>query len=82
MRTTFSSALRRSSTKIQTPCAHAARSVEHPFGTLEMRMGAAHVLCMTLPKVATETALCVIGYNLTSVLNNVGMNPLLAAVRA
>src|SRR3954449_3987422 len=57
-------------------------TVEHPFGTLKMRMGATHFLCVTLPKVATEMALCVLGYNLTRVLNMVGMKPLLAAVRA
>ena len=57
-------------------------TVEHPFGTLKMRMGATHFLCKTLPKVATEMALCVLGYNLTRVLNIVGMKPLLAAVRA
>ena len=57
-------------------------TVEHPFGTLKMRMGATHFLCVTLPKVATEMALCVLGYNLTRVLNIVGMKPLLAAVRA
>jgi transposase len=39
-------------------------------------------LCVTLPKVATEMALCVLGYNLTRALNIVGMKPLLAAVRA
>lgn len=57
-------------------------TVEHPFGTLKMRMGATHFLCVTLPKVATEMALCVLGYNLTRVLNIVAMKPLLAAVRA
>ena len=56
-------------------------TVEHPFGTLKMRMGATHFLCKTLPKVATEMALCVLGYNLTRVLNIVGMKPLLAVVR-
>ena len=29
-------------------------TVEHPFGTLKMRMGATHFLCVTLPKVATR----------------------------
>ena len=57
-------------------------TVEHPFGTLKMRMGATHFLCKTLPKVATEMALCVLGYNLTRMLNIAGMKPLLAAVRA
>jgi hypothetical protein len=35
-----------------------------------------------LLSIATEMALCVLGYNLTRVLNTVGMKPLLAAVRA
>ena len=46
-----------------------------------MRMGVTHFLCKTLPKVATEMALCVLGYNLTRVLNIVGVDALLAAVR-
>jgi hypothetical protein len=29
-------------------------TVEHPFGTLKMRMGATHFLMKRLPKVATE----------------------------
>ena len=29
-------------------------TVEHPFGTLKMRMGATHFLMKTLPKVASE----------------------------
>ena len=57
-------------------------TVEHPFGTLKMRMGATHFLCKTLPKVATEMALCVLTYNLTRVLNIVGVEKLLEAVRA
>jgi hypothetical protein len=32
-------------------------TVEHPFGTIKMRMGATHFLMKTLPKVATEMAL-------------------------
>ena len=56
--------------------------VEHPFGTMKMRMGATHFLCKTLPKVATEMALCVLGYNMTRVLNIVGIKPLLAAIAA
>ena len=35
--------------------------VEHPFGTIKMRMGATHFLMKTLPKVATEMALAVLG---------------------
>jgi hypothetical protein len=57
-------------------------TVEHPFGTLKMPMGATHFLCKTLPKVATEMALCVLGYNMTRALNIVGVKPLLAAIAA
>ena len=57
-------------------------TVEHPFGTLKMRMGATHFLMKRLPKVATEMALHVLAYNLTRVMNIVGVKPLLAAIRA
>jgi hypothetical protein len=57
-------------------------TVEHPFGTMKMRMGATHFLTKTLPKVATEMALCVLTYNLTRVLNIVGIKPLMTAIQA
>ena len=57
-------------------------TVEHPFGTLKMRMGATHFLMKTLPKVATEMALNVLAYNLTRVMNIVGVKPLIAAIGA
>jgi hypothetical protein len=57
-------------------------TVEHPFGTLKMWMGATHFLMKTLPKVATEMALHVLAYNLTRVMNIVGIKPLLVAIRA
>ena len=57
-------------------------TVEHPFGTLKMRMGATHFLMKRLPKVATEMALHVLAYNLTRVMNIVGVQPLLVAMRA
>jgi transposase len=57
-------------------------TVEHPFGTLKMRMGATHFLMKRLPKVATEMALHVLAYNLTRVMNIVGVKPLMAAMRA
>jgi transposase len=56
-------------------------TVEHPFATLKMRMGATHFLMKTLPKVATEMALHVLAYNLTRVMNIVGIKPFLAAIR-
>ena len=57
-------------------------TVEHPFGTIKARMGATHFLCKTLPKVAAEMALHVLAYNLTRVLNIMGIKPLLAAIKA
>ena len=57
-------------------------TVEHPFGTLKMRMGATHFLMKRLPKVATEMALHVLAYNLTRVMNIFGVKPLLAAIQA
>ncbi len=57
-------------------------TVEHLFGTIKARMGAAHFLMKTLPKVATEMALHVLAYNLTRVTNIIGVQPLNAAMRA
>jgi transposase len=57
-------------------------TVEHPFGTIKMRMGATHFLMKTLPKVASEMALCVLTYNLTRVLNIVGVANLMEAIKA
>jgi transposase len=57
-------------------------TVEHPFGTIKMRMGATHFLCKTLPKVATEMAICVLTYNWTRVLNIVGVQKLMEAIAA
>ena len=57
-------------------------TVEHPFGTIKARMGATHFLMKTLPRVAAEMALHVLAYNLTRVMNIMGTQPLLAAMRA
>src|ERR671925_319987 len=57
-------------------------TVEHPFGTLKMRMGATHFLTKRLPNVATEMALHVLAYNLTRVMNIMGVEPLMAAIQA
>jgi len=57
-------------------------TAEHPLGTLKMRMGATHFLMKTLPRVATEMALHVLAYNLTRVMNILGIQPFLAAMRA
>ena len=57
-------------------------TVEHPFGTIKARMGATHFLMKTLPRVASEMALHVLAYNLTRVMNIMGIGPLMAAMRA
>ena len=57
-------------------------TVEHPFGTLKMRMGATHFLMKRRSKVATEMALHVLAYNLTRVINILGVKPLMIAMTA
>jgi hypothetical protein len=56
-------------------------TVEHPFGTIKARMGATHFLITRLPSVASEMALHVLAYNLTRVLNIMGVRPLVAAIQ-
>jgi len=57
-------------------------TVEHPFGTIKARMGATHFLMKRLPNVATEISLHVLAYNLTRVINILGVGPLMTAMRA
>lgn len=57
-------------------------TVEHPFGTIKMRLGATHFLMKRLKNVRTEIALSVLAYNLTRVINVLGIAPLLQAIRA
>jgi hypothetical protein len=56
-------------------------TVEHPFGTIKARIGATHFLMKTLPKAATEMALHVLAYNLTRVMNIMGIQPVRARRR-
>jgi hypothetical protein len=56
-------------------------TVEHPFGTIKARMGATHFLMKRLKNVRTEMALSVLAYNLTRVMNILGIGPLLQAMR-
>lgn len=55
-------------------------TVEHPFGTIKARMGAAHFLMKRLHNVKTEMSLAVLAYNLTRVMNIIGAGPLIAAI--
>jgi transposase len=57
-------------------------TVEHPFGTIKARMGATHFLTKRLKNVRTEMALHVLAYNLTRVMNIIGIKPLIKAMGA
>jgi hypothetical protein len=57
-------------------------TVEHPFGTIKSWMGATHFLMKRLKNVRTEMALSVLAYNLTRVMNIIGIRPLIAAMGA
>ena len=57
-------------------------TVEHPAGTIKARMGAVHFLMNALPRVSGETALHVLAYNSTRVINLVGSSLRIAAIRA
>lgn len=48
---------------------------------MRMRMGATRFLMKRLPKVVTEMALRVLGYNPTHVMNIVGIQPPPVAIR-
>jgi hypothetical protein len=55
-------------------------TVEHPC-TMKARMGATHFLTIRFQKYA-EMALSVLAYNLTRVMNIVGIKPLIDAIVA
>lgn len=57
-------------------------TVEHPFGTIKNWMGATHFQMKRLGNVATEMALHVLAYNLTRVMNIIGMKALMRAIAA
>lgn len=56
-------------------------TVEHPFGTIKAWMGSTHFLMRTLPKVASEMALCVLAYNMKRVMRILGVAGLMEAMR-
>jgi transposase len=57
------------------------QTVEHTFGTLKSWMGATHFLTRTFPRVRTEMSLQVLAYNLKRVIQILGVQPLIAAIR-
>jgi len=58
------------------------QTVEHPFGTIKMWMGAMHFQMRTLKHVSTEMSLHVLAYNLKRVMNILGIRPLIRAIQA
>jgi hypothetical protein len=58
------------------------QTAEHPFATLKAWMGSTHFLTRTLPRVRTEMSLNFLAYNLKRAMKNLGMQPLIEAMRA
>ena len=58
------------------------QTVEHPFGTLKAWMGATHFLTKSLPRVKAEMSLHVLAYNIKRVIAILGIDGLMAAIRA
>lgn len=57
------------------------QTVEHPFGTIKMWMGASHFLMKRKNNVSTEMSLHVLAYNLKRMMSIVGIPTLLAAMQ-
>ncbi len=57
-------------------------TVEHPYGTIKAWMGNTHFKMRRLKNVATEMALHVLAYNMTRVMNIIGVPALISAMRA
>jgi transposase len=58
------------------------QTVEHVFGTLKFWMGAVHFTMKRVKHVQTEMSLHVLTYNLKRMIKILGVEPLLAAIRA
>ncbi len=56
-------------------------TVEHVFGTLKFWMGSTHFLTKTLKHVGTEMSLQVLAYNLRRVMNILGIEGTIKAIR-
>jgi transposase len=68
--------------KDPTQLAVRSMTVEHPYGTIKSWMGATHFKMRTLKKVATEMSLHVLAYNMTRVINMMGIPAMIAAMKA
>ena len=79
---TFSKPSSAGSMSIRRGCGSGARRSSIPLARSRRGWGATHFLMKTLPRVASEMALHVLAYNLTRVMNIMGTQPLMAAMRA
>lgn len=68
--------------KDPTQLAVRSMTVEHPYGTIKSWMGATHFKMRRLKNAATEMALHVLAYNMTRVMNIIGIPALIAAMQA
>jgi len=57
------------------------RTVEHIFGTLKHWMGSTHFLTRTFVNVRTEMSLHVLAYNIKRVINILGIDKTMKAMR-
>jgi hypothetical protein len=57
-------------------------TVEHPYGTLKAWMEATHFQMTRLKHVSTEMSLHVLAYNLKRVMNIMGVESLIEAIKA
>lgn len=57
------------------------QTVEHPFGTIKMWMGATHFLMTRKKNVSTEMSLHVLAYNLKRMMSIVGIHTLITAMQ-
>jgi hypothetical protein len=57
------------------------QTVEHPFGTIKMWMGAQHFLMKRKKNVSIEMSLHVLAYNLKRMMTILGTSGLMEAIR-
>ena len=55
--------------------------VEHPFGTIKRSFNQGHMLMKGIKKVGAEMSLTILAYNVTRVINIIGLKELIAFLR-
>jgi len=58
------------------------QTVEHPYGTIKLWMGSAHLLTKTIDRVSTEMSLHVLAYNMKRMMKILGAGALMEAMVA